>query len=85
MTRSTIPVETVRDFANAALAIVIDTDTYTDLEGPSRRWGIIGMVESVLLTTGNYKGYRYLASEYAPEGSPSVLREGFDPTRRCYS
>ena len=81
MSRKTIAVSDVLDFANTALAMTLASD---DPEGPSRRRGVIQMIEPVLLYTDNYKGFRYLASEYAPEGSPTVLRDGYDETRRAY-
>jgi hypothetical protein len=76
--RKTIEVARVLDTANHALAAQ-DVSLTADF-----RWGIIAMIEAALNDSGNYKGYRYLASEYAPEGSPTVLREGYDATRRAY-
>lgn len=84
--RKTIAVEHVIDFANNALATVLESE---DTGGADRRWGIIGVVESVLIETGNYHGFRYLGSEYAKEGEPTErpgtpLRKGYDETRRAY-
>lgn len=75
--RKTVPVDDVTMLANVALGVVIEND----LDGMSRRRGIIGMVESVLFNTGNYRGYRYLPSELDADGA---LIYGYDDTRRWY-
>lgn len=81
MSRKTIAVADVLNFANTALAMNLASD---DPEGPSRRRGIIQMIEPVLLHTDNYKGYRYLPSEFDTDSGFTKLRDGYDDTRRAY-
>jgi len=90
MSRKTIAVAAIIRTANDSLAHIVE-EPYEEAPdiGVARRWGIIGMVESVLFATDNYRGYGYLASEFAAEGEPTarpgtVLREGYDETRRRY-
>jgi hypothetical protein len=79
MSRKTVPVADLVDRANRMLA--------ADGSTPEGRAAIAVMVESVLLDTGNYRGFSYLPSEYLPaeEQTPGhVLRDGMDHTRRYY-
>lgn len=76
MARKTVDVQAVKELANRTLA---STATFLD---PSYRNGVIGMVESVLHNTGNYKGFKYLPSEW--DENTGSLRVGYDDTRRQY-
>ena len=77
MARKTIEVEEVKNRANAFLAL----DSQGDSD-PAFRCGVISMLEVVLFSTENYKGFSYLASEW--DESKGELREGYDQTRRRY-
>lgn len=55
MSRKTIRVETVIDWANNYLAT-------TDDQHSERRRGVIAMLEEILCETGNYRGYRYITN-----------------------
>lgn len=72
--RSTMPVAAVKEKANTMLKLSVPGAS------PSR-WGVISMVEFVLHSTGNYKGFRLLPSELTPNGA---IRKGHDDTRREY-
>lgn len=76
MARKTVDVQAVKDLANGMLA---STAVFLD---PSYRNGVIGMVESVLHSTDNYRGFKYLPSEWDEE--TQSLRVGYDATRREY-
>lgn len=52
MKKKTIPVETVKNLVNEFLANPATT--------PEEREAQCSLLESVLFTTGNYAGYRYL-------------------------
>ena len=79
MSRKTIAVADGLNFANTALALTLASN---DPEGPSRRRGVIQMIEPVLFHTDNYKGYTYLPSEIDPKDG--TLWFGYDDTRRKY-
>lgn len=70
--RKTINVEAVKDRCNT----MIDVQT-----SPDARRAAAMLCESVLLATGNYKGFKYLSSELKEDGS---LIDGYDDTRRYY-
>lgn len=70
MPRKTCPVDSIVGRANQLLKL--EGDSFT----PEFRFGVIAMVEGALFQTDNYKGYRYLGSEF--------FQEGFDDTRRFY-
>jgi hypothetical protein len=55
MSRKTIRVETVIDWANNYLA-------RTDDQHIERRRGVMAMLEKILYETGNYQGYRYITN-----------------------
>lgn len=86
--RKTIAVSDVVDIANVILAAPA-------APGESRV-AICCLVERVLMDTGNYKGFRYLDSEYASTQSVNdggavevdeyapLLRKGYDKYRRQY-
>ena len=90
MSRKTIDVRSVIEKINERLR-----DNITSLD---YRWGIISIAESVLFTTGNYTGFRYLLQNEIPAGQlPGVHYIGdmphpdielrfhnTDSTRRAY-
>jgi len=73
MARKTISVEKVREMANAFLA---NENTTAD-----EREGVCALVESVLLETGNYQGFRYLDLKMDEDGNVECLGSG---SRRYY-
>ena len=80
MARKTIEVAKVKDLINGMLA----NSTDDHVEG---RRALALALESVLLETDNYHGFRYLASEYLPAAEQTytqVLRDGYDDSRRRY-
>jgi hypothetical protein len=70
--RKTIDVVAVKDRCNT----MIDVQT-----SPDARRAAGMLCESVLLATGNYKGFRYLPEQLNPDGS---LKDGYDDTKRYY-
>jgi hypothetical protein len=81
MARKTIEVARLRETANRALAY----EGYpAERNNADFRQGVIAMVEAALFATDNYRGYRYLASEFEPDGS-GTLMDGYDATRREYA
>jgi hypothetical protein len=67
MARKTISIEVLRNQINEMLKI--------STREPSMRFGFIGVLESVLHDTGNYRGFRYLTSEEVPaKQEPGVIR-----------
>ena len=70
--RKTIEVEVVKGWANQQLEMA-------DVAGNNPkiyRHGIMNMIENVLMSTGNYKGFRYLALNEVPEGAmPGIRRD----------
>ncbi len=85
MARKTINVETIKDWANEQL--VSDSrmgqfrpggiiNTYA---GRGYRHGIMNMIENVLMSTDNYKGFRYLGKDEVPKGhQPGIYRNHRD-------
>lgn len=55
MSRKTIRVETVINWANNYLAT-------SDDQCSERRLGVMAMLEKILHETGNYQGYRYITN-----------------------
>jgi hypothetical protein len=53
MARKTIDIETLRISANQALVTEAEGNT------PQFRNGVAGLLESALMSTGNYKGFRF--------------------------
>ena len=83
----TIPVEQIVAYGNSLLANPMTT--------AEERQGVAHMIEFVLNTTDNYKGFRYLSEEMVEEGvkpgvrhldetDPSSWFKDTDPTRRWY-
>lgn len=89
MARKTFNVDEFRQKANISLFT-------SPPDEASCRTAVIVMLESVLMETGNYKGYRYLVEDELPVGSlPGIntpveelsIEERFantDTTRRYY-
>jgi len=78
--RKTIAVSDVRDLINGMLADSNDDRS----EG---RTALAVALETILMNTGNYRGYQALRSEYLPadqQTADRVLRDGYDDTRRRY-
>jgi hypothetical protein len=73
MARKTIEVSKVLEAMNACLAAPNST--------PDGREAIACMLESFLMETGNYGGYRYLEQEHHEDGTLKTLGCG---TRREY-
>lgn len=83
MGRKTIDVQKMKEYANE----VLQSSTWS----PEFRFGIITMVERILMDSGNYRGFRYLDSAELPENVlPGIvtITEGEysfpDETRRRY-
>ncbi len=49
---------------------------------PESRRAMYSLLEAVLMSTGNYKGFRYRYSEWDVERRE--LKPGYDETRRAY-
>lgn len=79
--RQTIPVEQIRDWANAALQTANST-LLLDNQTPEQafRLGIAGMLERVLHATGNYAGFQYAD----PSTPGEYVTDVTDETRRRY-
>jgi len=75
MARKTIKVSEVVEAGNIFLSFSEDAMT-------GERRGMAAMIERVLFDTHNYKGFRYLSSEW--DADTEALREGHDDTRRQY-
>ena len=72
MARKTINVQEVKDWANLALES-------TDSVDCAWRHGVMTMLENVLMSTDNYKGFRYLALDEVPAGRmPGIRRNHRD-------
>jgi hypothetical protein len=53
----------------------------------SGRQALAIALESILMDTGNYRGFNYLRSEFLPSAEQTngnVLRDGYDDSRRVY-
>lgn len=72
--RKTIEVDSVRTMANHFLA-------NSPQEAAFQRQGTIGLVETILSQTGNYRGFRYLEAIHS-DGKLITLG---DETRRYYN
>jgi hypothetical protein len=79
-TRKTISVEELRDAMNHVLANSVD-------DYRQGRIAVALTLESILMSTGNYRGYGLLGSEFLPADEQvgnNVLRADADDTRRRY-
>lgn len=97
--RRTIEVDTLVEWVNTRLAAPdsvhrIDPDMSPD---KAFRMGVLSLLEQVLMHTGRYRGFNYNDSEFATPGQTTgasagemvtldrtVLRDGYDETRRHY-
>lgn len=52
-------------------------------EMQAERQALAVLLESVLMDTGNYKGFQYLSSEFIDRDT-ATFRENYDATRRKY-
>lgn len=85
MERKTVNVNEILDLANNILRNSTGTQDF--------RWGVITMIEVVLQTSGNYRGFMYLTRGEVPKGEkPGViygditeLNQFPDETRRQYA
>ena len=69
MARKTINVQEVKDWANQQFES-------TDSVDCAWRHGVMTMLENVLMSTDNYKGFRYLALDEVPQGRmPGIRRD----------
>jgi len=80
--RKTIHVARVRELGNTYLRL----SSTGDKEG---RYGVVGLLEQVLMETDNYHGFNYLDSEFVADPSevdPNArsLRDDYDDSRRKY-
>lgn len=89
--RKTVEVAAIAERVNAMLALQDEVITRVLRENntPEQafRIGIAHLLEGILHETGNYRGYNYQASEFLPEAErrdDTVLRDGYDETRRIY-
>lgn len=73
MARKTIEIDRLRTMINTMLEQSKDELT----EG---RTALAGLLETALMETGNYKGFRYLQTEWDDQGLPHFG----DETRRHY-
>ena len=70
--RKTIDVEVVKEWANQQL----ESADWATNNPKIYRYGIMNMLENVLMSTGNYKGFRYLGVDEIPAGcTPGVRRD----------
>ena len=77
-TRKTINVEDVKEWANTNLSLApmgAGNDEYVETDRAWRQ-GVMTMLENVLMSTDNYKGFRYLALDEVPTGcAPGIRRD----------
>jgi len=75
--RKTMNVEDVKEWANTNLSLA-PRGTRTEYVAVDRAWrqGVMTMLENVLMSTDNYKGFRYLALDEVPTGCiPGIRRD----------
>tara|TARA_B100000809_G_scaffold237517_1_gene257417 strand:+ start:136 stop:432 length:297 start_codon:yes stop_codon:yes gene_type:complete len=77
--RKTINVEDLKDFANNQLASSVryerQKESFEGIDAELRK-GVMMMLENVLMSTDNYKGFRYLAIDEVPTGcTPGIRRD----------
>ena len=80
MARKTINVEKIKEWANEQLESERSMKDASEIAvGRGYRHGIMNMIEDVLMSTGNYKGYRYLGQDEVPKGHlPGIKRNHRD-------
>jgi len=84
MSRKTVKIEDLKDTVNGFLATSVCNDDV--------RQGMIEVLTTVLFSTDNYRGFRYLAEGEVPAGRVPGIRwvndkpdfTDTDPTRVCY-
>ena len=78
MTRKTINVEEVKDWANQQFESTVrwnaETNEYVEVDAAWRE-GVQTMLENILMSTDNYKGFRYLREDEVPEKALPGIRE----------
>jgi hypothetical protein len=77
--RKTINVEDLKDFANNQLASSVryerQKESFEGIDAELRK-GVMMMLENILMSTDNYKGFRYLALDEVPTGcTPGIRRD----------
>ena len=77
--RKTINVEDLKDFANNQLASSVryerQKESFEGIDAELRK-GVMMMLENILMSTDNYKGFRYLALDEVPQGRmPGIRRD----------
>jgi hypothetical protein len=87
MARKTIKVDDIRKQVNEALA-GYERSSYSD-EYDNTIGGQIVLLESILHSTGNYSGFRYLSKQEVPDGQKPGINDDYtfdntDPLRRHY-
>jgi hypothetical protein len=84
MSRKTVDVAFVVEKANQMLTLP-NEHFISDEAAIEFRWGVIGMVESVLFETETYHGFSYQRSEFEM-GSDNfhTLKVDYDNSRRIY-
>jgi hypothetical protein len=75
-------VEDLKDFANNQLTSSVryerQKESFEGIDAELRK-GVMLMIEAVLMDTGNYKGFRYLAVDEVPTGcTPGIRRDRGD-------
>jgi hypothetical protein len=82
MGRKTVDIETVKEMVNRGLETSSST-LYLEGLTPEQafRTGLTAVLEQVLMSTGNYKGFAYQRSELQSDGT---LKPDYDNTRRKY-
>ncbi len=79
MARKTINVETIKDWANEQLVLERSMKDFSENRSRGYRHGIMNMIENVLMSTDNYKGFRYLGKDEVPKGhQPGIYRNHRD-------
>jgi hypothetical protein len=84
MSRKTVKIEDLKNTVNGFLATSVCNDDV--------RQGMIEVLTTVLFSTDNYRGFRYLGPTEVPYGKlpgihPDAIVDKFaftDPTRVCY-
>jgi hypothetical protein len=76
--RKTINVQEVKDWANQQFESTIrwnkETNEYEEVDAAWRE-GVQTMLENILMSTDNYKGFRYLREDEVPEKALPGIRE----------
>jgi len=76
--RKTMNVEDVKEWANTNLSLAPRGTGTGHYVAADRAWrqGVMTMLENVLMSTDNYKGFRYLALDEVPTGCiPGIRRD----------